>query len=222
MSQNVTRLKVKYLLSILSLFLISCTLQPITEPRPSTPPLPQSAFMSPLGMVPPKTHRILLHPIYNYYPEKPEPPQPPPCFANPEAEAFAQLLVNDSRQRRPVMICDPRLVSAAQQRAESMARLGYIGHCDPLGVCPNQVIIANGCQLPSHYPPNGNNGESLVAGARDPQVAYDHLMQSNSHSKHLLALDEFYKGQDRYGVGYVYRPCVRYQYFWVILTAICE
>lgn len=177
--------------------------------------------MSPLA-VPPKVHRILLHPIYNHYPEKPEPPQPPPCFANPEAEAFAQLLVNDLRQKRPVMICDPRLVAAAQQRAESMARMGYIGHCDPMGICPNQVMIANGCQLPSHYPPNGNSGESLVAGARDPQVAYDALMRSDSHSKHLLALDEFYRGQDRYGVGYVYRPGVRYQYFWVILTATCE
>ena len=149
-------------------------------------------------------------------------PTPQPCLQSPQAREFARLLIGDSRQQRTTIRCNPALVRAAQHRAESMATLGYFGHCDPNGVCPNPVARAAGCRLPSYYSLNGNNVESILAGASDPALVWKLLSASPSHAVHLLGTSDFFREQQDIGVAFVDVPGSRYTYYWVVMIAVCE
>lgn len=118
-------------------------------------------------------------------------------------------------------MCDPSLVEAAQRRAESMANRGYFGHCDPDGVCANDVVRASGCALPAHYPARANSVESLIAGTDNVPFAWQILSSSPAHAAHLLGTLDFFRQQDRIGVAFVEAVGSRYRFYVVVLVARC-
>lgn len=143
------------------------------------------------------------------------------CPQTTEPQVIVNLLVNDARQERPVLRCNEALVSAARSRALSMATLGYVAHCDPDGLCPNQVAEAAGCTLPNSYSKNGNNIESLIVGPNDAVSAYQVLALSPSHAQHLFGIGDFFKNQPDYGIAALYAPGSKFGYYYVFLIGRC-
>lgn len=175
-----------------------------------TPDLQPQAFLSPITK-----------PSVIYLPSVGDVGSKLGCYRTTQAAAFARLLIDDSRQQRVGIRCHPALVEAAQRRAESMATQDYFGHCDLTGVCANRVAIESGCRLPTYYPANGNNIESIGAGTGNTALMWALLSASPSHAIHLLGLHPFYREQLDLGVAFVEVPGSRYRYYWVALVAIC-
>lgn len=151
-------------------------------------------------------------------------PSPTPaldCWPGVAERAFYQRLINDGRQQRPLLVCDTRLVAAAQRRALAQPPAG-LSHCDALGICANVYARAAGCQLPASYAVNGNNIESLGLGTVNVDVMYKALVDdSPSHRLHLMGEGGGFREQDRIGIALVDVPTNRYRYVWVILIARC-
>lgn len=137
---------------------------------------------------------------------------------NPQAVAFYRLMTGDTRQERPMLACHPALVRAAQRRAASLIAGGYWAHCDPNGICANQVARNMGCALPASYGA-GNNIESLVAGSDDAGVMFAALAASPSHAPHLFGRGWF-RHQRHAGIAVM--PGGRFGRYWVILVGVCE
>lgn len=148
-------------------------------------------------------------------------PTTPICWPSAAEQAFYQRLINDSRQQRSRLLCDPRLVAAAKLRAAAQPPTG-LAHCDSLGICANVYARAAGCRLPSYYAMNGNNIESLGGGADDPTVTLDSLARSPSHAAHLFGQNDFFREQDRIGIAMVEIPGWRWKWAWAILIARCD
>jgi uncharacterized protein YkwD len=167
-------------------------------PVPSTP----RTFDSPLAM------RAYV-PVANYQ----------TCLSSVWAERWAQLLTTDIRQKHPSLTCHPALVKTAQMRVESMARRGYFAHCDPDGICPNEIATANGC---NHGYGNGNYIESILGGPNNVDVGYLILTNSPSHAKHLFGLNDFYKQQRHYGIAIIEWPGSPYGFYYAVEIATCK
>jgi len=183
-------------------------------------PTPQNAFESPLY------NRRLYLPIIAQ--QRPLPvvaatATPTPCFRSQAAEQFYRLLVADARQQRKSLVCDPRLVAAAEARA--MAQRGdVLAHCDERGQCANVYAKVYGCRLPSEqegYAINGNQIESLVAGTPNALAAFESLARSEGHSNHLFGKIDIFRAQDRVGIAMVELPGYRWRWVWSILIARC-
>ena len=147
--------------------------------------------------------------------------QAPRCLFSDEAQTIADLLVKDYRQQRPVLRCHPKLVVAAQKRAQNLADLGYFAHCDPSGKCANAYAEEAGCHLPKEYMGNGNNIESLIAGPNNAAAAYWLLSASPKHAAHLFGVGDFFRAQTDYGIGTVRAPGSRFEYYYVFLLGQC-
>lgn len=186
------------LLSSVLCLLSSCAPAPQAAPR---------AFLSPVA----------------YVPLVAGPPTDPTarCFDNdPQARAFYRLLVGDPRQERPQLRCEPALVRAAQRRAASLIASGTWSHCDPAGVCSNQVARNMGCRLPADYG-DRNNIESLVAGSPNVDVMFNALASSPGHAPHLFGRGWF-RHQTQVGIAYVAQPTSRFGFYWVVMIGVCE
>lgn len=107
----------------------------------------------------------------------------------------------------------PSLMQAAQWKAEYISQTGHISHCTLENECPNDTIKRYGCQ--NDYPEGRNQVESLVYGTNDVQIAYESLINSPSHVRHLLGLTDFFSGQQYYGVGHA-------DLIFVFITANCH
>lgn len=145
----------------------------------------------------------------------------PACEPSTEEAAFEELFRSDPDQTRAVIDCNMVLSAVAQARAQDMADRNYFGHVNPDGVGPNQLVRDAGYQLPSYYSlaRDGNNVESIAGGFASAQAAWDGLMGSPAHRRHLLGEVEFYREQIDIGIGYVYDADSEYQHYWVIITA---
>lgn len=145
----------------------------------------------------------------------------PACEPSAEEAAFEELFRSDPDQTRAVIDCNMVLSAVAQARAQDMADRNYFGHVNPDGVGPNQLVRDAGYQLPSYYSlaRDGNNVESIAGGFASAQAAWDGLMGSPAHRRHLLGEVEFYREQIDIGIGYVYDADSEYQHYWVIITA---
>lgn len=135
--------------------------------------------------------------------------------------ALARLMRQHPAQQRAAMHCDPILTGVARSRAEDMGRRDYVAHQTPEGQGPNELVVAAGYVLPPNYSlaPGSNNIESLAAGSSHVDTVWETWMSLPSHRLHLLADDDFFSQQTRYGIGYAYVPNSRYGHYWVVLTA---
>ncbi len=146
----------------------------------------------------------------------PEPPVKVPCWESLPAYAFFWLLRIDARQQHGDLICDPRLVRAAANRALAQPLTG-LSHCDVFGLCANVYVRRAGFPLPTHYAPNGNNVESLMGGAQFAVDAFNALARSPAHAMHLFGENEFFRQQKYIGIAMVEVPNHRYRWVWVII-----
>lgn len=125
-----------------------------------------------------------------------------PCGMSGVAADLASLFLSDPGQRRKNIVCDPRVVAAAQYRADDMQRNRYFSHKDMQGFYANHWVTVYGCKLPSFYPPNDNNVESIALNYVSAREAWNNLLLSDAHKTHILGLHPFYEAQNTYGIGY--------------------
>lgn len=143
------------------------------------------------------------------------------CGLNATSDEMARLLSSADWQERDVLVCDYRLVYAAQSKAEAMAGGNWFAHDNPdNGETPNELIQRFGCK---HGYGDGNSVESIVAGSPDPTLSLNWLLASPLHRRHLAG-DGWFGGQDRYGVGFAQTAngASYYQFYWVLLFSSCE
>lgn len=178
---------------------------------------PQNAFESPLARGARYAYYI---PLISGLAEPTPTQTPTSCFKSPAAAEFYRLLTTDARQQRPTLICDSRLVAAAELRAKAQPSTG-LSHCDSQNICANTYARAQGCRLPLDGYGLGNQIESLTAGTANAQAAFDSLARSPSHSKHLFGEIELFRQQDRVGIAMMEVPGHRYRWVWVVLIARC-
>lgn len=140
---------------------------------------------------------------------------------NSQEQQFLSIMTNASAQGRPFIQMDPILSRVARARATDMARRGYFAHTNPDGHGPNYLVRQAGYILPAHYDQSasGNNIESCSAGDSGASAAWNYLLESAPHKKHLLAESSFYAEQTSVGVGYCYDAGSDYKHYWVILSA---
>ena len=138
---------------------------------------------------------------------------------NPQEIALADVLTHSSGQHRPFLVADPILSQVARDRAADMAQRGYFDHINPDGHGANYLVRKAGYVLPSYYPSDGNNLESISGGFTSAAAAWDDWMNSPDHKTHLLAEESFFATQTSFGVGYFADPASTYKHYWVIITA---
>lgn len=148
-------------------------------------------------------------------------PPPTSCNLNAQETQIAEFLKNHSSQRRTALNCDPTLSAVARARAEDMGRRKFFGHVNPDGQGPNYLVRQAGYTLPPEYSTamNGNNIESIGAGAGDATGMWNAWMQSEKHVTHLLGQDDFFGVQTDYGIGFAQVPGSPYQFYWVVISS---
>ena len=85
---------------------------------------------------------------------------------------IANRMKSASGQRRAFLTFDPILSQVARERAADMARRGYFDHTNPDGHGVNYLVRRAGYILPSSYPSDGNNLESIAAGGSTASVTW--------------------------------------------------
>lgn len=168
-----------------------------------------------------------------YLPWVPQPaptsPQPTPtatpdptaaCFGDESAHAFYRLLIADSRQEHPRLLCWPALVNAARWRAAGLASGDPWAHCDAAGVCANEYARQAGCKLPASYAAKGNNVETLGAGSPVAEAVFAALANSPAHAAHLFGRGEFFRQQ--WAVGIARAEGGAWGWYWAVMIAVCE
>lgn len=144
--------------------------------------------------------------------------------ANDEEQGLASLITGASNQQRDFMACNTVLAQVARERAQDMANRNYFGHTNPDGYGPNALVRNAGYRLPGFYASSqdGNNIESIAAGYRTAQAAFEGWMESTGHRVQVLGEAQFYRDQVEFGVGYYYNPNSEYKHYWVFLSAYEE
>jgi uncharacterized protein YkwD len=145
------------------------------------------------------------------------------CSLNATAAAMLETIRTAAWQQRARVICDARLVAAAQAKSDEMARLVYASHISPLGVWPNQNVRAHGFPLPDWYPILGNSVESFAAGwgYSTPEIVLAAFSTSPSHWRHITASHAFFQAQECMAVGYSVTWDVGFRHHWIVLSAPC-
>ncbi|MDD8046700.1 MAG: CAP domain-containing protein [Verrucomicrobiota bacterium] len=144
------------------------------------------------------------------------------AFTESEQESqLARLIAESKEQNRTELVYSSTLNFVARYRAEEMARLNYADHVNPDGFGPNVILWFAGYELPLYYLPSkeANFVESLTAGHATAKSAFSAFMGSPGHKDHLMARDQFYLSQTRYGIGYASSNREPYRHFWVVITA---
>lgn len=148
---------------------------------------------------------------------------PPAMFAcghNLAAQRMSNIFSQADWQQREQMICHPKLVEAAQDKAVDMATRNYFAHISPDGVNANENVERHGYDLP--YSPQSNNVESLAVGYPTVETAFAGLLASEKHFPHITASTDFYREQRCYGVGFAYNGYTEWLFYYVVLSAPCN
>lgn len=143
---------------------------------------------------------------------------------NDDEQSLGDIIQDSPSQQRDFMACNPILAQVARDRARDMAVRDYFGHTNPDGIGPNTLVRAAGYNLPSFYASSadGNNIESIAAGYRSAEEAFEGWLNSPGHRVHMLGEMDFYKDQVEFGVGYYYSENSTYKHYWVLLSAYEE
>ncbi|MCB0111989.1 MAG: hypothetical protein KDE53_38965 [Caldilineaceae bacterium] len=177
--------------------------------------LPTAAFADPDA----PTHKIFLPVISGQAAEVTD--AAPTCGLNEQEQRIEALLLTTPNQGRVRLVCNATLAAVARARAADMGRRAYFDHVNPDGQGPNYLVRSAGYQLPSEYSTevNGNNIESIGAGAGDADGMWNAWMASNKHVTHILGKTSFFAEQIDYGIGFAQVPGSPYQYYWVFISS---
>jgi uncharacterized protein YkwD len=143
----------------------------------------------------------------------------PSWTPNAEERDIAGRIADAPGQRRAFLTYDPILSRVARERAMDMAQRGYFDHINPDGHGANYLVRQAGYVLPSSYPADGNNLESIAAGYPTATAAWSGWMDSPDHKRHLLGEIDFFAAQTSYGIGYYQDSASPYHTYWVVITA---
>jgi hypothetical protein len=103
-----------------------------------------------------------------------------------------------------------------------MAARNYFSHTSPDGVSANQNVRNSGYELPSFYPENGNQLESLAVGPDYTKAK--HVVQawydSPHHKDHVYGKNDFFRTQTCIGIGQALSPEDKKLYF-VFISCPC-
>ncbi len=142
------------------------------------------------------------------------PPLPPCGMAEPEAR-LADLIARHPWQRRKRLTCDARLCRAARAKAAQIATLVEPAH-EIGGESPNELVERFGFALGLG---SGNSVESLAYGAPEAETVLGWLLASPAHRRHVCGEGDYFRSQDRIGVGYCAQPNSPYTHYFCILIA---
>lgn len=145
----------------------------------------------------------------------------PTCQLNEQEQRIVALMTSHPEQHHPALACNPVLASVARARAEDMGRRAYFNHVNPDGQGPNYLARQAGYPLPAEYNQevNGNNIESIGAGANNADGMWNAWMVSEKHLSHILGTNDFFVQQSEYGIGYAQVPGSPYQHYWVVIMS---
>jgi hypothetical protein len=137
------------------------------------------------------------------------------CEMNLKAYRFAVIWLDRLGERANRMICDKRLVRAAQKHAEYLNsrtpdqyQSMHIGRNNSY---PNERARDEGYILPDYYKDDSNNIESCIRTSQEPLDAVNGLYNSPSHYNHITG-QGWFEDHIVYGIGYCEND-------WVVLIA---
>ncbi len=120
---------------------------------------------------------------------------------NDPRTVFANLVLTHPSQQRKTFVYAKCLEESANEKAKLLLELDVWNHVVN-GVWPNDLVRRHCNNLAPEYEPNKNYVESLVKGAKEPEIAFAHLLLGEKHREHVLGLNEFYQQQQFFGIGY--------------------
>src|SRR5262249_20928410 len=126
---------------------------------------------------------------------------------------------------QPPLAINDALQASSQFHANEMATFNYFGHQSQVtGEWPNKMARDQGYPLPSSFPNDQNEIESLAAGFPDAATALQRLIvdygvSPPGHRIHLLGMNSFFATDREIGVGHVVNPSSTYRDYWAIHTA---
>lgn len=124
------------------------------------------------------------------------------CGMETNAARFAAWWLYRLGDKRDEMVCDSRLVQAAQQQANWLAANDFDEddpHLGEGGSTPNQRVRATGYKLLDWHK-NGNTVESATRSWDEINEVVDDLMAHDTHHDHMW-LKGFWRNSTVYGVG---------------------
>lgn len=137
------------------------------------------------------------------------------CGTDEKSIALAQLIIENTGQKRAVIKCNKLLAIAAHEKAETMAKAGKISHTIN-HITANEFLRKHDIFLPTNYEFFGNQVEAIQGGEVTARDAFDYFMTSHSHKEHLLGENAFYQQQNQIGVSYFHDEQSKYEDFWVV------
>jgi uncharacterized protein YkwD len=141
---------------------------------------------------------------------------PPAWQPNTQELELEALFRDDPDQQRSSLSRNDTLAQVARARAVDMANRAYFGHETPEGYMANYLVESAGYLLPSYYPDNGNNVESIALNYLTAADVWAAWSKSAGHRPHIMGEETFYAEQNEYGIGYAENADGRY---WVLITA---
>lgn len=139
------------------------------------------------------------------------------CGFNEFAQHMALLIRTAEWQERESMVCDPRLLLAAQAHAQDMVDFRYFSHTSLAGETVNELVKRFGCE--HDYGP-GNYFESIAGGFPTVETALLALLASPHHRAHISG-EGWFGSQHLYGVGYAQHLLEPADTKFVVLIASC-
>ena len=144
------------------------------------------------------------------------------CGLNNKSKQLAQLVIEADSQQRITLTCNKQLAQAAYQKAKEMAEAQKVSHYINY-ISPNELLAKAGIELPFSYNKVGNQVEAVSGGMRTSQESFDYFMTSENHKMHLLGENDFYKKQDKIGVGHYVDKSKKHVDYWVVyITSLRE
>ena len=129
---------------------------------------------------------------------------------------------------QPPLTVNYNLVASARFHADEMATFNYFAHQSAVtGDWPNKMARDHGYPLPSFYPNDQNNIESIAAGNLiDTALAALVLLIEDAgvvppgHRIHLLGINAFFAGHREIGVGHAFNLASDFDHYWAIHTGV--
>lgn len=128
-----------------------------------------------------------------------------------------KLFTTDPLQKRPKRNQNSILMKVAQDRANYCRDNNLVEHRDLAGHYVNYYIRLAGYKLPTWYPADDNNCESLGAGQATAAEIWKGWLDHPPHRIHVIGEDKFWADQVDFGIGHAVGGS--YGHYWAIVTA---
>ncbi|MRT94292.1 CAP domain-containing protein [Ancylomarina sp. 16SWW S1-10-2] len=131
-------------------------------------------------------------------------------------------------EKRPQLIWNEELATAAYNKVKDMAEKKYFSHVDSAGYGMNYRINEAGFHLADYLlqSKTANSFESIAAGTKlntgkimIQRLIIDKDIEGFGHRKHLLGMTDFWAESAYCGIGFYKQPGSRYTHYICVLIA---